>query len=151
MPKTLILYGTLTGNTELAAKGLAQRLGAGALYNVRDISPTAVATYSHIIFGTSTWDDFGNPDTEDFLNKMAQDGPDLSYCRFAFFGLGDSAYQNFCGAVDLAKQGIGQRGGVLYPDTFTIDGYPEDDTMDSLAEWAHKFLETPLIERETKI
>jgi flavodoxin I len=155
-PKGLVLYGTLTGNTEMAAKALYGKLIAVApgraleLANVRDVAPEQLRQYDYVIFGASTWDDYGNPDTEDFLAKLKTAAPDLSGVKFAFFGLGDSSYHNFCGAIDLAKQvAVGDCHCAVYPEAFTIDGYPEEEMIAGLARWAQNFLSS--IESRAKI
>jgi len=147
MVKGLLLYGTLTGNTEMAAKDLQGKLLAARpdrqldLANVRDLPPERLKDYDYVIFGASTWDDFGNPDTEEFLEKLKAAAPDLSKVQFAFFGLGDSSYHNFCGAIDLAKKvASGQCRCGCHDNDFTIDGYPEPEMLDDLAKWAEGFL-----------
>lgn len=146
MIKGLIFYGTLTGNTEMAATVLHQKL-AGTLpahkldlRNVREVTAEQIVAYDYAIFGTSTWDDFGNPDAEEFFEVLGKAQPDFSKITFALFGLGDSSYHDFCGATILAKKALAARHALVYEKIFTIDGYPEQEHLDGLIAWAKAFI-----------
>ncbi len=146
MKKILILYSTFTGNTEEAAKTLYQKLSSQnphltfTLSNVRDIAVTNISGYHLVIFGTSTWEDNNSPDTEKFLHVLQSNSPDFSNIPFGLFGLGDSAYLNFCAAVPLVQQELKLRNANIYPKIFTIDGYPTTEALSSLIDWAMEFI-----------
>lgn len=90
MSKTAILFGSTGGVTELIARKLAKKLGEDAsVFNVSGFQTDALANYSNLILGTSTWG-FGDlqDDWDDFLPKLAS--ADLQGKQIALFGLGDS-------------------------------------------------------------
>ncbi len=147
MAKPIILYGTLTGNTEEVATKLHEAISKELpdlgleLANVRNFNAAEFVNYNWVIFGTSTWDD-GNPnfDTEDFFYKLATIRPNLSANHYAIFGLGDSAYPNYNVAIGQTQEELEQYGGHVEPTTFPIDGFPRETTMVELVAWAKKFL-----------
>ena len=57
MNKIVIIYGTLTGNTEEAAIEIKEKLGSEltTLIDVYDASASDLENYDNIIFGASTW------------------------------------------------------------------------------------------------
>lgn len=110
MGKVLIVYGSVTGNTESIARAMARQLEeAGhevALRNAADVtSPKGLAAgFDAVLFGCSAWgeeevelqDDFA-PLAEAF-GEMGLGGRNL-----AAFASGDSSYPHFCGAVDVIE------------------------------------------------
>lgn len=144
--KILILYGSITGNTEATAAALFESLSNGhpehsfELLNLNITEPEQLAAYDAVIFGTSTWDENSNPDTEDFLIKVETAAPDFAGKAFALFGLGDSAYPIFCGALPLARAVFEKHGGRVFAEFFTIDGFPPEQVLVQLVKWAEKFV-----------
>ena len=55
--------------------------------------------------------------------------------KVAIFGLGDSMYTHFCGAVDLIVERVRECGGTLVVDPIRIDD-PHDDHEDAVRTWA---------------
>lgn len=98
MGKTVVLFGSSTGNTESAARIIATKLNADII-NIADKPIDKIAEYQNLVLGTSTW---GLGDLQDdwdsFLPQLAK--ADLSGKTVALFGLGDAS---------------------SYPDTF-VDG-----------------------------
>ena len=145
--KILILYSTFTGNTQEAASALHEILReelpehAYALANVRDIPIKKILEYPVVIFGTSTWEDENSPDTEKFISALREIVPDFSRITFALFGLGDSAFLNFCAAVPLVRDALILCHARVYKEIFTIDGYPTQEATKDLGVWATAFLE----------
>ena len=146
METILILYGSITGNTEATAVLLQTELTVKypektfTLLNVRDIEIEALTDAHRIFFGTSTWDDACNPDTEDFLHKIQNGKPDFSTMKFALFGLGDSSYPDFCGGLPIVEKALTERSASVYSKYFTIDGYPTDQITKDMIVWAVDFL-----------
>ncbi len=86
--KTVIVYGSMTGNTETVAQNLADKLGATAIA-ASDADAAALEGCDLLILGASTW---GIGDLEDsmadFLSTLAD--MDVSAANYAVFGLGDA-------------------------------------------------------------
>lgn len=90
MGKTIIIFGSTTGNTEAAAELIQEQLGGDVeLKNVDSAEADDLANYDNLILGTSTW---GAGDLQDDWEGFIEDleGADLSGKTVALFGLGDS-------------------------------------------------------------
>ena len=131
--KNLILYGTLTGNTEAVAQQIQTRMQvAGKELEIKNINQASIADINQVenllIVASSTWDD-GLPcsDMADFLEEYSQELPDLSGKKLAFFGCGDSNYPKFCTAVDTLEEIFTAKGGQKISNSLKIDGYIEDE------------------------
>jgi flavodoxin I len=90
MSKTIIIFGSTTGNTETAAEMIQEKLGGDVeMKNVDSADADDLGSYDNLILGTSTW---GAGDLQDdwegFIDEL-QDA-DLSGKTVALFGLGDS-------------------------------------------------------------
>jgi len=145
--KLLIAYGTLTFNTELVAQKVYDVLKEDtnwelvdlkSMYDIQDVSE--LEQYDCFIFSTSSWDNNENdypPDTEDFVAILKENPPNIEGKKAAFFGLGESHYEHFCGGIaNLAKLMIDQYKVIQIGEIKTIDGYPEDPILDDMSEWA---------------
>ncbi len=128
MDKIGIFYGSTTGNTAEVAKMIAEQLGVADadVHDVAETAPSAVAPYSLIILGSSTWGDGDlQDDFSDFLDGLA--AVDLKGKRVAIFGCGDeSMTDTFCNAV-----------GTIYKRMQPTDGYEfnhSDAVVDGKAE-----------------
>lgn len=91
MEKTAIIFGSSSGNTEIIAKQIAEKIGndSVSIINVSEASTDDVEKYSNLILGSSTW---GIGDLQDdwelFLPQLAKS--ELTNKTIALFGLGDS-------------------------------------------------------------
>ncbi len=96
--KSIVVYGSTTGNTETVAEHIAKALGAESI-DVGSFDISSAQDYDLLVLGASTW---GAGDVQDDWEPVlsALQELDLADTRVALFGLGD------------------QEG---YPDTF-VDG-----------------------------
>ncbi|MCK4459284.1 MAG: flavodoxin [Methanosarcinales archaeon] len=127
MAKTILIYGSTTGNTEAlslhVAAGLKQ---GGADVTVKDVADTGVdelASYDAIVFGCSTWGDGELQD--DFIDFHADlDGASLDGKKAAVFGPGDSDDypDTFCEAVDILEKTLRDSSAEIVAESFKIDG-----------------------------
>lgn len=131
--KNLLLYGTLTGNTETVAQQIQKKVQeTGKELEIKNINQSSVEDITQVenllIMASSTWDD-GLPcsDMADFLEECSQELPDLSGKKLAFFGCGDSNYPKFCAAVDTLEEVFTAKGGQKITNSLKIDGYIEDE------------------------
>jgi len=142
--QNLILYGTLTGNTEIVANKLVELLTAAGksveAKNVNMASADDVAGVENcLIVASSTWDD-GLPcsDMVDFLEENAN-LPDLTGKKVAFFGCGDSNYVKFCGAVDILEEKFTAAGGQKITDSLRLDGFVESEAnQQKISDFANR-------------
>ena len=140
MNKAIIIYGSTTGNTEIAAKWVKKALSSvGAdvdLFNVTDIKPESAGAYDLVILGSSTWgqgelqDDFLS--FYDGMTAAVLDGKKL-----AAFGCGDSDMfpDDFCRAVDMIVDKAKACGAQIIAEPFKIDG-DVDGYESNIAKWA---------------
>ncbi len=120
-----ILYGSTTGNTEDAARFIAQVLGdkVECLKDISKAAPGDLSGAGALILGTSTWDDGQlQQDWEAFFPKL--DGIDLSGKKVALFGLGNA--QGFSGqfvnALGKLHRKVLERGGEVVG-LWPVEGY----------------------------
>lgn len=147
MKKVLILYSSLTGNTQMAAMelcGKLQELVPENKYENEDINNLALAEwkkYDLVMIGVSTWGegDF-NPSSEDFWAKVEVENWQFAGMKFALFGLGDSSYVNYCGSVLKYEEKLKERGGEIVGEVHKIDGWMDEEKMERLLAWARTIL-----------
>ena len=142
MAKTILIYGSTTGNTEelsgRVAAGLEQ---GGADVTVKDVADTGVAelaSYDAIVFGCSTWGDGELQD--DFIDFHADlDGTSLNGKKAAVFGPGDSDDypDTFCDAVDILEDALKGCGADIVAENLKVDGDVEPAFGDAKA-WGTK-------------
>ncbi len=87
---TGIIFGSSTGNTENAARIIAEKIEGSVLKSVTDIDSEFLERCSSLVLGTSTW---GSGELQDDWEKGAEilKQSDLSGKKVALFGLGDQA------------------------------------------------------------
>jgi len=113
MPKILVVYASMTGNTEEMAEAIvegAKEAGAEVVSKEAfDATADELNHYDAIIIGAYTWGDGELPDEFlDFFEEM--DGLDLSGKKAAVFGSGDTSYPIYCGAVDTIEAKLKELG-----------------------------------------
>lgn len=146
MANTLLIYGSLTGNTEgVSYKIQAICQGKGKEVEVKNALDADLndltGSYNNFIFACSTWDD-GLPqaDFNDFIERISPAKPSLAGKKIAIVGCGDSNYVHFCGATTILENlFINELGGEKITDTLRIDGYPEtEENQATIKNWAEK-------------
>ncbi|KKP87050.1 MAG: Flavodoxin [Candidatus Roizmanbacteria bacterium GW2011_GWA2_35_8] len=94
------------------------------------------------IFASPSWDnesEEGQPHI-DFISFMQKStGKNFNGKSCATFGLGDSTYAHFCGAVDIVTDYIKKNGGKIINDPLKIDGYLFNTEANNklLSDWAN--------------
>lgn len=136
--KTIVIFGSTTGNTEEVANYVVSGLKSAGhdvtLKNVMDSEPNEMEQYDLIVLGSSTWNDGELQD--DFIPfHAAMDEVDLKGKKAAVFGCGESIYEHFCTAVDILKEKLEERGAEIVAEPFKIDG-DITDYLPKVEEWA---------------
>lgn len=146
MANTLLIYGSLTGNTEGVAYKIQEICKSKGkeieVKNALDADLEDLTGAHHtLILAASTWDD-GLPqaDFADFIERINSSQPSLASKKIAVFGCGDSNYVHYCYAVDiLEKLFVGDLGGQKIIDSLKIDGYPDmEENQASVQAWAER-------------
>ncbi|MDQ6984843.1 MAG: flavodoxin family protein [Candidatus Dojkabacteria bacterium] len=151
MSKCLVLYGTLTMNTEIVAEKLHEAVGELGVFdelelmNMIEITDTSILeSYDFIIVGTSTWGEGDyNPDTDEFIYLLEEQNPNLEGKPYSIFGLGEISYDDYCGAAkNLDRMFSDDFKMVKKGELFTIDGYPEYEILELVRTWINTILES---------
>jgi flavodoxin short chain len=144
MSKSLIVYGSTTGNTETAAEYIAEVFAEKEfeveLKNVTDASVDELNNgYDIVLFGCSTWGEDEIELQDDFIPLYESlEEADLKNKKVSVFGCGDSDYTYFCGAVDAIEEKLEKMGAVIVGDSLKIDG---DPARAAITEWAKEIAE----------
>jgi len=140
MSKTLIVYGSTTGNTESVSDDIAKILEKNGhdvdIRSAADVSVEGMAEgYDVVFLGSSTWGDDEIELQDDFIPVFDDLGKaGLSGKKVAVFGCGDSSYEFFCGAVDVIEEKSEKLGAVMLGDSLKIDGDPDTDEVSAWTE-----------------
>ncbi|MCR6597272.1 flavodoxin [Bacillus halotolerans] len=143
MGKILLVYATMSGNTEAMAdlieKGLQEAEAEVDRFEAMDIDDAELFNdYEHIILGTYTWGDGDLPD--EFLDLVEEmEALDFTGKTCAVFGSGDTAYEYFCGAVDTLEEKIKERGGEIVLPSVKVEMNPEGEEEEVLKEFGRQF------------
>lgn len=138
--KTIIVYGSSTGNTQRVAEVIQENLKYEAeVYSVNDVELADIKAADLVLFGSSTWD-YGNlqDDFDLFIDKFSTDL--LQGKKVAVFGCGDAVgYADaFCQATDTIRDKAEECGAEIVAENLRIDGEP-DDSLDEIIEFAQQF------------
>lgn len=144
MIQVLILYASSTGNTEeiadLIEKYLDPTVCETTMENIEmgDMSPQRLLQYDGILFGTYTYDDGDLPfETDIFCDTLRT--VDLTGKVVGVFGSGDTAYDEFCAAVDLMKAEFKQQNARVIQHSVKVDLSPDEEDLQSIKKLAEEF------------
>ncbi|MBP5503799.1 MAG: flavodoxin [Bacteroidales bacterium] len=162
MKKTVIIYGSTTGNAAMAAETIAAKLGGGDIKEVAKASKDDLENYENLILGSSTWGDGElQDDWYSFLPTLKS--ANLNGKTVAVFGVGDqfsysSTYVNAMGELyDAAKAAGAKIIGATSTDGYSFDestavrdgkfvglalDYDNQDSLsvDRITAWANQIL-----------
>jgi len=141
----LIVYATLSGSTQTAAQHIQETLSAvGNEVTMAAAEPSLksrIPSFDVLIFASPSWDDQGNdgqplPEIRELIESL--DARDLQGKKIALAGLGDSAYEHFCGAVDVMEEIFRQKGYTQFAiEHLKIDRYYANaDNEQKVKNWA---------------
>ncbi|MDT3426737.1 flavodoxin I [Paenibacillus forsythiae] len=144
MAKILVVYASLTGNTEeiaeLIAEGIRQSGGEAVLKLVTDCNAFDIASYDGAVLGAYTWGDGELPDEFlDFYEEL--DEIDLAGTKAAVFGSGDSGYEIYCGAVDRIEEKLKERGAAIVQASLKIEYGPTAVEKEECRKFGQRFAE----------
>jgi flavodoxin I len=130
MPKVLVVYASMTGNTEEMAEAIvegAKEAGAEVVSKEAfDASAEELNDYDGIIIGAYTWGDGELPD--EFLDFYeAMDSLDLSGKKAAVFGSGDTSYPIYCAAVDIIESKLKELGAEIAGECIKFEYNPSEE------------------------
>ncbi len=140
----LVVYGTLSGSTMTAADIIATTLRQNG-NEVSEVSADLasrdqLAANDMMVIGSPSWEDEGKdgqplPEVRKFLSGLTS--ADLSGKKVAIFGLGDTSYPHFCGAVDVLEGMLKERGVSPVVPSLRVDRYYSNPKNEQdVVEWA---------------
>ncbi|MNW24196.1 Flavodoxin [compost metagenome] len=142
--KVIIVYASMTGNTEeiaeLIAEGVRQEGHEAVLKESHECSASELLEYDGYIMGLYTWGDGELPDEfEDLFEEL--DEVDLAGTRTALFGSGDTSYAEFCGAVDLLEKKLKERGATVAQESLKLEFNPRDDEKETCRSFGRQYVQ----------
>lgn len=149
--KVLITYATNSGGTYFATQTvenvLKNKRHLVSCKEIDEVSSSTFKEYDLIIFASPSWNYKGaEGELQTSFKKFVQNftGNSLKTKKCAVFGLGDSTYLYFCGAVERLERFIKDNGGILLSPSLRIDGYYRDEVSHNrmLTDWIDQILIT---------
>ena len=142
MADVIVIYASVTGNTEEMAEAIVEGLRAGGcqpvVKSVMDASAMDLLAYRGVILGAYTWGDGELPDEFlDFYEEM--DDVSLEGRRCAVFGSADSSYPVYGAAVDILAAKLAERGAATIMKELKIDLSPSRQEKDECVEYGRRF------------
>jgi NADPH-dependent sulfite reductase flavoprotein alpha-component len=141
----LVLWASQTGNAEEFAKRVAGRLGGSQLVNMDDMALAELAGARDVLVITSTFGDGGPPDNgAGFWHRIhSAEAPALDGIRYAVLGIGDRAYDNFCGHANAIDGRLAALGATRMLERAECEAY-DDEPMDRWAEQVTALVGAPV-------
>lgn len=143
MKKILLVYASMTGNTEVIAEIIEEAIKEeGIEITVREslrANPKEMLKYDGIILGSYTYE--GGVIADEFMIFYEEmDAYDLSGKTVAVFGSGDSFYeQTYCAAVDLISEKLTDIGATVVLDGLKVDLMPEGEEEERCRQFGKEF------------
>lgn len=148
--KILLLYATNSGSTFLISQQIAQIYSEAnhqvELVDIRFATPKNFQDHDLIIMGSPSWDNQeleGQPHQAFFDFFQQHQTLRFDDQRVCVFGLGDKSYIYFCGAVDVLKKWVEDRGGQIFHEPLRINRFYFHDpevSFKQAEEWAQSVL-----------
>lgn len=146
MSTITILFGTESGNAEIAADDIAAALETYEIGTV--IVPMDGVDLGYlpntglVIVVTSTYGEGELPMTAiPFYEALTTDRPDLSPVKFAAFGLGDSVYDTYNNAIDTFVELMGELGAVQIGEVGKHDASGAESYEETAMAWVESTIE----------
>lgn len=142
----LIVYATYSGGTEqgtqVIAEALKEKKYSVTIKRADSASVDEFKDYDLVILGSPSWLDldYKNGRPHQYMIELMDKAGDVKTpkTKYAIFGMGDTNYAWFCGAVDYLQDFVKQLGGQLAYDSLRIDGFyfDEEKNREKIEKWA---------------
>lgn len=143
----LIAYSTLLGEAERISRDLYEQIRIELkehtfqISNVEDLTPSQIHDHDvTIIIASTTGDGDLNPDAEEFIKKIHNDSADFNGDTFALFGIGETFYPHFCGAIDTIEKELKIRHATIVGDIKKEEIYGNENIDKTLYNWAKEVI-----------
>ncbi|MBP1992452.1 flavodoxin [Paenibacillus eucommiae] len=143
MSNIIIVFASMTGNTEEIADAIAEGIRAEGIEpvvkSVLDTNVSELSDYEGILLGAYTWGDGDLPDEFlDFYDEM--DDLDLHGRKAAVFGSADSSYSEYGAAVDILIRKLQELGAENVLEGMKIELNPSNEEKASCKEFGKQFV-----------
>ncbi|GAA4102865.1 flavodoxin domain-containing protein [Nocardioides kongjuensis] len=137
-----VLYGTESGNAEMAAEEIVAALGDARAVDLQDIGPDDLDPTTVYLVLCSTYGDGELPaSAQPFVDALHAQQPDLTGVRYAAFGLGDSSYaESYSLGGNQLAECLDALGAERFGDFGRHDASSSDDLVASAVAWAEAVL-----------
>lgn len=146
----LLVYATNSGGTAQATQMIADVLTSKehtvTVKEAKDTGPDDLTGASLVILGSPSWDYNGMegqplPEMVELVNRCKDIQLEARPC--AVFGLGDSSYTYFCGAVNYLEAFVKRAKGTLVIPSLKVDGFFfHADAQEHVTTWAGELSQT---------
>ncbi len=136
--KTIVLYGSTTGNNELIAGIINETLikmgFEVVLKNVATANSSELTDYDLIVIGSSTW---GDGELQDDMVEFSREMKNINLLgkKATAFGCGDDSWPNFCTAPDILDRQLINCGANIVAKPLKVNG-SATDSEDTIKQWA---------------
>ncbi|UHA72789.1 flavodoxin [Paenibacillus sp. 481] len=142
--KTILIYASMTGNTEemaeAVAAGVREAGGDVTVKEVLDANVHDLNDYDGILLGAYTWGDGELPDEFlDFYDDMAD--LNLEGKKAAVFGSCDSSYAEYGAAVDILTNKLKELGAEVVLEGLKVELTPKAAEKELCSQFGQKFIE----------
>ncbi|MBW7476871.1 flavodoxin [Paenibacillus oenotherae] len=142
MSEIIIVFASMTGNTETMADAIAEGVRSQGIEPVvkfvMDTNAAELVNYEGIILGAYTWGDGELPDEFlEFYEEM--NSIDLSGRRSAVFGSADSSYALYGAAVDILLEKLKELGAENVLEGMKIELNPSSEEEEALRDFGRQF------------
>lgn len=140
-PDVLVLVGTQTGNSELVADALGERLGdlgfAAHVLDMAEAVPEELADHRQLVVVLCTWANGTYPDNAvEYVEALEALQPNLGHLQFGIVGLGDRDYEPDYQTAAIHLDALLTRcGGTRALAMHEIDGVPTPEDIAEAVNW----------------
>ena len=146
MGKVLLLYTSLTGNTEIMAEAVENQLGkydhqvVTKSFAEDPLQTNELLDYGAILIGIYTWVDGDMPfEVEDFFDELEE--LDLTGKICGVFGSADTDYEQYGTANEMLYEQLEKQGATMISDNIIVDLEPDDAELERCKRLADKAIE----------
>ncbi|NKF50235.1 flavodoxin [Shewanella sp. WXL01] len=135
-----IVYGTVYGAAQFTAETINTAI-ADLGYTARLLHPVDLASFTPpqdellIIVSSTTGQGDVPDDILPWFSQLQSQAPYSPKLRFSIVGLGDSSYENFCGAADQLEELFIELGAQALTETLKIDACETMEPEQEASQW----------------
>lgn len=151
MANILMLYTSLTGNTEVMAEAVLEQLEktnhqiVTKSFDEDPLQTEELLDYDAILMGIYTWVDGDVPfEMEDFFDELEDLNLKGKVC--GVFGSADAGYEQYGTASEMLYEQLETQGATMIPDNIIVDLEPDDAEL----ERCRKLVDTAILKVEEK-